>query len=341
MSLTDYSYPQASQFLREPSDHWKGMNFRGEVYEAAFYEFMRDSLVALGRDGLTLVAKGPFAPTPRTARALGFQHDNSGGCLYMDSGISLAEFDCMTIGAGRIQFYECTLTSHRENLKALKAESLRKISLLQTLFPNHAVTCIVVCDSAEIASPFAGLEGFETYLFDPDLPDLVSLARTSRLQPQALLPGMVPIDALNKQSARFSYLDEVARRSSLLPRRGVLAAIEKLDLCANGLFPRLYWGHVAAEDVAGRTGATADERVIVAINFSEPRPKVRYYYIERRTNHVYEALVAPKRLNSYQASRAEILAVAQVLPNLSREDVEGLEAEIRARHQDIGGASRR
>lgn len=330
MSLTNYPFPQAAQFLTAPEDHWKRMNFRGEVYEAAFYENLRTSLGDGGPDGMKLVAKGPFANPTQATSAYGFQSDNSGNCRYMDSGISLAEFDCMTVDVAEIHFYECTLTQHRANLRTLKAEAMRKIALLRLLFPQHRITCTVVCDSQGPASFFARLPGFKSRIFNPDLPDLIEIARNSRLLHQPPMECMMTLDSLNKRTTRISYLDEVRRRSLLLPRRHVLAEVRTRNLCADGLFPRLYWGRIAAGKLGDRIGPTKEPDVVVALNLeSVTRPRIRYYHVDLRTNAVYETLATPRRIDSIKASRTEILEVNRNLPNLGIEDIEGLEAEIR------------
>ena len=114
MQLNNYSYSHATYFLKNPTKPSNQMSFKGEVYEAAFYEC---KVEASGKDNASescnLIAKGPYVPKVKKFVSTGFFCDPKGSVIYNSKKISLAEFDCLEISNDSLFFYECTLTQKK------------------------------------------------------------------------------------------------------------------------------------------------------------------------------------------------------------------------------------
>ena len=123
------------------------MNFKGEVYEASFYEMMVANIGSSSEDNAKIISKGPYTPKNNKYLKTGFFCNKQGQCIYNSDRISMAEFDCIKIDEYSLLFYECTLTQKHENLRSLKKESIRKLKLLKKLFPNKNISCVVVSDN--------------------------------------------------------------------------------------------------------------------------------------------------------------------------------------------------
>lgn len=332
MNLHKYRFSHSKNYRKGPGDHWKTMNFKGEVYEASFYEMMVTNIGNSSEDNAKIISKGPYTPKNNKHLKTGVFCDNLGRCIYNSDRISMAEFDCIKIDEYSLLFYECTLTQKRENLRSLKKEALRKSSLLRKLFPNKNILCVVVSDNEETLTFFKNENGFSTLHYVFEAIDLLELASNNK--PESITSGfnMLSANSLNKQSTKFSYLEEFEKISTTLSRDGSLSSIEDDIISNDRLFERLYWGKVRSKELKGPDVEFDSEFLIISINFKTLKPKIRYYYVDNQDKSVYEALSKPKKLNRMKSSRSEVMKISESLPIRSASELQQLEIEIMEWH---------
>jgi hypothetical protein len=329
MPLNNYSYSHASYFLKNPTKSSNHMSFKGEVYEAAFYEC---KVEASGNDNASescnLIAKGPYAPKVKKFVSTGFFCDPKGSVIYNSNKISLAEFDCLEISNDSLFFYECTLTQKPESLRILEKEALRKISLLKKLFPSRSIVCTVVSDNEITLRRFGRMKEFKTLIFPFPTVDLFDLARNSQQKAKAPSPNMRSPNSINNLVSKFDYHREVVQLSLLLNRNS-LFSIEKNIRDSNGVFERLYWGAIPAADYIPCNKKINSEHVIVSVNFSKINaPALRYYFFDKNNGSPYEVGNPPKKLSRFKNSRSELIALKTKLSARPLEDLRKLEGEI-------------
>lgn len=329
MPLNNYSYSHASYFLKNPTKPSNQMSFKGEVYEAAFYEC---KVEASGNDNASescnLIAKGPYAPKVNKFVGTGFFCDPKGSVIYNSNKISLAEFDCLEISNDALFFYECTLTQKPESLRILEKEALRKISLLKKLFPSRSIVCTVVSDNEITLRRFSRLKEFKTLIFPFPTVDLFDLARNSEQKAKAPSPNMRSPNSINNLVSKFDYHREVVQLSLLLNKNS-LFSIEKNIRDSNGVFERLYWGAIPAADYIPCNKKINSDHVIVSVNFSKINaPALRYYFFDKNNGSPYEVGNPPKKLSRFKNSRSELIALKTKLSARPLEDLRKLEGEI-------------
>ncbi|MGS2743288.1 hypothetical protein ACU6TU_06780 [Halomonas sp. LS-001] len=329
MNLYKYQYSHSKSYKKDPENHAKKMNFRGEVYEASFYETMVANIESESENSIKIISKGPYAQKDNKYLSTGFFCDSFGRCIYNSDRISIAEFDCIKIDKYSLFFYECTLTQRAENLRALKKEARRKSKLLKKLFPNKDICCVVVSDNDLTLSFFKNESGCSIYKYAAENLDLIDLANNSR--PEALAPAlnMKSANSLNRISNDFTYLEEFKKISSVLFQHGSLSSVESDIISSDGLFERLYWGKVRTKDIKSLDIKKDSDFIIISINFKNIKnPKIRYYYIDSKDGAIYEALNKPKKLNRMKSSRSEIIKISKSLPVRSVSELQNLESEI-------------
>lgn len=328
MNLYKYRYSHSKSYKKAPNDHWKTMNFKGEVYEASFYEMMVTNIENSSNDNAKIISKGPYTPKKNRYLKTGFYCDNQGRFIYNSDRIAMAEFDCIKIDEYSLLFYECTLTQKPENLRSLKKESLRKSKLLKILFPQKNILCVVVSDNETSLNFFKNKSGFSTLHYEFEDIDLLDLASNSKPENITCEHAMLSANSLNDETIEFSYLEEFEKISSTLSKDGSLSSIED-DITSNdGLFERLYWGKVRAKDFKFQDIKLNSDFVIISINFKKAKPKIRYYYINNKDKSIYEALNKPKKLNAIKSSRSEIMRINESLPIRTTSELLQLEMEI-------------
>ncbi|WP_133178576.1 hypothetical protein [Shewanella decolorationis] len=328
MNLYKYRYSHSKSYIKAPNNHWKAMNFKGEVYEASFYEMMISNIESLSENTVKIISKGPYTPKNNKYLKTGFYCDNLGRFIYNSDRIAMAEFDCIKIDEYSLSFYECTLTQKPENLRSLKKESLRKSKLLKRLFPNKKILCVVVSNNETSLNFFKNKNGFSTLHYDFDDIDLWNLASNNKPESIACGLAMLPPSSLNEKTIDFSYLEEFEKISSTFSKDGSLSSIEDDIISNDGLFERLYWGKVKTEDLKAKDINLNSDFVIISVNFKKIKPKIRYYYVNNKDKSVYEALSKPKKLNAMKSSRSEIMRINESLPIRSASDLLQLEMEI-------------
>ncbi len=304
-------------------------NFRGELYEAAFYEQWAATIAEHANPRLTLVAKGIYTPKTNTFLQDGFFCDGKGRCIYNSHGFSIAEFDAMTLCDRSLQFFECTLTQRPENLRTLKTEALKKHALLRQLFPDHVITCTIVSDNPTTLAPFKDLAGFTTQWFDAPAVDPLQVAQN--LTPQSLTPlhRMRSANSLNKRAQPYDCLTAFKALSQQLFQAPSLSVIKHQLVNPEQLFQRLCWGKVAAAPLEPRLGEVKAEFVYVLINFKNKNaPQLRYYFFDKHGRNVYEVGSPPKKLRHQKVSRIELASVREQAPLRDINDLLGLEEEL-------------
>lgn len=90
------------------------MNFKGEVYEASFYEMMVTNVGRSSEGDVKIISKGPYTPKNNKYLKTGFFCDSLGRCIYNSDRISMGEFDCIKIDENSIFFTNVLL---RKSLK--------------------------------------------------------------------------------------------------------------------------------------------------------------------------------------------------------------------------------
>ncbi|WP_028112693.1 hypothetical protein [Ferrimonas kyonanensis] len=310
------------------------MNFKGEVYEASFLENMVGKINDLFESKRRIVSKGPYTPKNNKYKKTGFFCDQRGRILYNSNKISLAEFDCIEISENSLLFYECTLTQKSENLRVLKKEAIRKLTLLNRIFPGKKVVCKVVSDNPVTLKYFDGLDCFSTLFYGFPSVSLDKLARESRPERIGVHFGMVSANSLNNRMVEFDYIKEFQLFNSNLFKNKSLESI-KIDLLSSkGLYPRLYWGKVRVDSLGDEFVGVKSEYTIVSVNFSKINsPKIRYYFIGKGKASVYEAFSPEKKLNKMKSSRAEITKIYSQLPERTIDDLKALKDEVLEWHE--------
>ncbi len=327
VNLPKYIYKNTKEFIRAPLNHHSMMNFKGEIYEASFYEAELEKLSNLSDKEFRIVAKGPYS-TERdsTITKTGFHTTKDGSLILYSNSIPLAEFDCLKIGENLVKFYECTLTQKPENLKVLQQKALRKTKLLKQFFPEKDIQCIIVGNSESTLKYFEKTAVFDTLHHTLPEVDLLGLAKNTKPQKiRTTLPLISPKD-LNKEITNFDYLQELtALCSSVFEDASILPVKEKIIL-SDGLFARLYWGKIITKDYEVNNKSN---EMIVAVNFLKINsPKIRYYFTKDNGQSFYEAASKPKKLNHWKSSRVELIKINSKLPIRTKQDFAKLTNEL-------------
>ncbi|MFJ3522045.1 hypothetical protein ACIPO9_06170 [Pseudomonas sp. NPDC090203] len=329
MNLYKYRYSHAAAFLKQRGNPAALSNFRGEIYEAAFYEY----LVALSSSDASpvakLISKGIYTPKNNGFVKQGFYCDAKGQCIYNSHGLSVAEFDAIILSDSGLTFYECTLTQKPENLRTLKSEALRKYSLMQRLFPGYTIACTVVGDNPVTLEPFESIEGFTTMLFDFPAIDPLDVAKNAAPQAHAPTYAMRSANSLNKQTLEYDCLADFGLVSQRLFAQTKITSIKEDLLAANGLIQRLCWGKINAAQLESRLGTLKAEFVYVLISFKNVNtPRIRFYYFDQYSRDIFEATSPPKKLTHRKVSRLELASVRKEAPVRDVSDFLALEDDV-------------
>lgn len=329
MNLNKYSYRHQKAFIKDYLDHWKMMNFKGEVYEASFYEKEVKEIDNNCSGGVYLAAKGPYSSDSTGPIKRGFFNDKSGSLIFNSNSISLAEFDCLKISEKSINFYECTLTQKPENLRSLKAESLRKSEILKRLFPDKEIICTVVSDNEVTLGYFSRACEFKTLLHE--LPDvtLTEIEKNSKADKLPSCSAMISVGQLNKIITSFDYLNDLEKICSSIFSQNSILPIGHDVISGSGLFQRVYWGKIATQEVDSGINTGGAKEILISVNLSNIKePKLRYYFTTDNGRSFYEALPTPKKLSHWKSSREELVRVYKKLPDRTSDDLRKLEGEL-------------
>jgi hypothetical protein len=328
MNIDKYNYAHAKSFIQDPNCHYKMSNFKGEVYEASFFETLIAEAVETSQD-YNLVAKGPYASSGTNFIDTGFYCDPGGKLIYNSNRITMAEFDAMKFNDKSLRFFECTVTQNSGLLRTLKKEILRKITLLHKLFPDKCVNCTIVSDNDFTLNKFSNCQGINTLNYPHPEIDLLELAITYNPEKINTFGETVSAKYLNKIIVKYDYLTEFQHVSSTLFSKKTLSSVEDAVLSSNGLFQRLYWGKMDKEYFPYDIDAIDAEQIIVSINFSNiKRPTLRYYFIDNKSNAPFEAKDTPKKLNKRKSSRTELLRICNKLPKRQVHELQELKNEL-------------
>lgn len=329
MNLNKYSYNHQKAFVKDSLDHWKMMNFKGEVYEASFYEKEATEIDNNRSGGISLAAKGPYSPDSTGPIKRGFFNDKSGSLIFNSNSISLSEFDCLKISEIEINFYECTLTQKPENLRSLKAESLRKSELLKRLFPDKEIICTIVSDNEVTLDYFSRACKFKTLLHEFPGVALTEIAKNSKADKLPSSSAMISASQLNKIITNFDYLDDLEKICSSIFSQNSILPIEHNIISGNGLFQRVYWGKIATQEIDSSINTAGAKEVLISVNLSNIKaPKLRYYFTTDNGRSFYEALSTPKKLSHWKSSREELVRIYKKLPYRTKDDLRKLEGEL-------------
>jgi len=307
-------------------------NFKGEVYEASFFEKLIAEAVGKSQD-YKLVAKGPYASNGKNFIDTGFYCDPSGKLIYNSNRITMAEFDAMKFNDKSLLFFECTVTQNSGLLRTLKKEVLRKVTLLHKLFPDKSVTCTIVSDNDFTLNKFSNCEGIDTLFYPHPEVNLLELAKKYSPEKINTFGETVSAKYLNKIIVKYDYLAEFQHVSSTFFTEKTLSSVENEVLSSNGLFQRLYWGKMDKEFFPYDVDAINAEQIIVSINFSNiKRPALRYYFIDKKSKTPFEAKETPKKLNKRKSSRTELLRICNKLPKRQMHELLELKNELTLWH---------
>ncbi|MFT5806742.1 MAG: hypothetical protein ACI9LG_001012 [Moritella dasanensis] len=328
MNIDKYNYSHAKSFIQDPNCHYKMSNFKGEVYEASFFEMLIAEAVGKSQD-YKLVAKGPYASNRKCFIDTGFYCDLGGKLIYNSNSITIAEFDAIKLNDKSLLFFECTVTQNSGLLRTLKKEVSRKITLLHKLFPDKCVNCTIVSDNDLTLNKFSNCEDINTLHYTPPEVDLLELAKTYSPEKTTTFGETVSAKYLNKIMVKYDYLTEFQNVSTTLFSKKTLSSVKDAVLSSNGLFQRLYWGKMDKAFFPYDVDTIDAEQIIISINFSNiKRPTLRYYFIENKSKAPFEAKDIPKKLNKRKSSRTELLRICNKLPKRQVHELKELKDEL-------------
>lgn len=328
MNLNKYNYKHIKTFIKDSADHHKMMNFKGEVYEASFYETVVHKAQSDCKNEIKIAAKGPYSKVCASVKR-GFFNDKNGSLIFNSNSISLAEFDCLELSKDTIHFYECTLSQKPENLKTLRSEALRKTRILEIIFPNKEITCTIVSDNEKTLEYFRKAAGFHTLHHEFSEINLIELAKSTIAEKAPQNQALISANALNNKIAEFDYLKELESICSIIFEENSISQIAQKVILSRGLFQRLYWGKIPIEEFESTSNLLGSKEIIVSINFSNIRaPRLRYYFTNDEGRSFYELLPTPKKLSHWKSSRVELIRIHQNLPSRTKQDLEFLEHEL-------------
>ena len=328
MNLYKQYYSSPKNFIKSPHDEKPKMIFKGEVYEASFYEYLINELTKNNNDTYKLVGKHAYAPKGKKFILTGFYCDKFGKCIYNSDGVSMAEFDAIKVSESKLVFYECTLIQNPQSLKGCERKFEKKFTLLQLLFPQKEITCVVVSNNNKTLNKFKHKKGYEVHLHQLPEVDLLDIAKRSQYKSISAPEGVVSANSLNKVISDFHYLTNFRKLTAELFNGCSLSSMINKILPYNGLFPRLYWGKVPTSQLIDKIGVVDAEFIIISINVSDTsNPKLRYYF-QKSLKGVFEVCKKPTRLHNKKLSVVEILALTKSMPVKNRAELVTLEAEI-------------
>lgn len=333
-NLYKYKYKHIKPFIKDHINHHKMMNFKGEVYEASFYEAELRNAEIGREEEISIIAKGPYSQDRKPTKT-GFFNDQSDSLIFNSNSISLAEFDCLKIGKDTVRFYECTLTQKPENLRSLKSEALRKSAILKILFPTKKISCTVVSNNEATLEFFRKREEFNVLHYELPQINLVELAKNARIEKIPHNNKLTSASELNKIISSFDYLEEFEKICSTFFAHNSTSSVAQKIISSNGLYQRLYWGKIPTQYLDPGKKSSNSKDVIVSINLSSIRaPKLRYYFTDDNGRSFFESLPTPKKLNHWKSSRAELIRIHKKLPSRSKQDLEKLEHELADWHNN-------
>lgn len=329
MNLYNYRYSHAAAFLKQQGNAAAASNFRGELYEASFYEHLVAINSADAHSVMKVISKGIYTPKNNAFVKHGFYCNAKGQCIYNSHGQSVAEFDAILFSDSNLWLYECTLTQKPENLRTLKSETFKKCSLMQKLFPEHTITCTVVSDNPVTLKPFESIKGFKTMLFDFPAIDPFDVANNASPQAHAPTCGMRSANSLNKLALPYDCLADFRLLSQKLFARPELTLIKEEVTAAGATVQRLCWGKINAAQLESRLGKLQAEFVYILVSFKNINiPRLRYYYFDPTAGAIYEATSPPKKLSYRKVSRLELASVREEAPVRKISELLALEDDV-------------
>lgn len=328
MNLYKQYYNNPQNFINSPYDEKSKMNFKGEVFEASFYEYLINEFKREDNHNFKLVRKASYAPQGNTYIQKGFFCDKFGKCIYNSDGISMAEFDAIKVSDSKLVFYECTLVKNPLSLSGSERSFERKSTLLRLLFPKKEITCVVVSDNSRTLKRFKHKKGFDVQLYELNDVDLLDIAKRSQFKRIIPPQDVISTNSLNKITSDFHYLTNFQKLTAELFNGSSLRSIKNKILHSNGLFPRLYWGKVPTSQIMDKVGEVDADFIIISLSLSDiTNPKLRYYFHKNKKS-IFEVGPKSSRLHNKKLSVVEILSVVKRLPIRNRSQLAGLEAEI-------------
>lgn len=312
MSIHSYVYTHKNNFLKKPESSHAIGNFKGQVYEASFYEWLKDNVEFLD---MKLVAKPPYIK--RTNRSDGFYNSKDGSCCYSSRGIPLFEFDALCFSENSIVFYECFLSKWNKVKESHKRACKRKITFLRNIFPNHGIKCVVVSDKKENLECFDGLDGFEVHIHSEPKVDLNEIAIANKPQTLPLTSSMIDPNILTKVAKEFDYLSLQLKLAESFNKTMDIRDITQKIISHGEVVKRLHLGVIDAKLLSGKLDCQKIDYVILSLDFTDLiKPKLRYYIYQKGVSELLHNKKA-KVLNQYKASRKELLLLKEHLKFIS------------------------
>ncbi|MCQ8866358.1 MULTISPECIES: hypothetical protein [Vibrio] len=315
MSIYSYIYTHKKNFLKNPNDSHSIGNFRGQVYEASFYEWLKDNVECLN---MKLVAKHPY--TTKTNTKDGFYSTKEGSCCYFSRGVRLFEFDALCFSTNSIVFYECFLSKWDHVKKSHRTDCKRKITFLRNLFPSHAIKCVVVSDKEENLDVFCEGDGFEAHIYAEPKVDLNAIAKENKPQKLSQTFSMIDPNLVNQVAQKFDFLSLQLKLAKSFNKTKDIQDITKQVISYGEVIKRIYIGAIDAKLLNVKLDCKETDHVILSLDFSKiVKPTLRYYIYRKDVSELIHNKKA-KVLNHYQGSRKELLLCKEHIKLISKDD---------------------
>ncbi|WP_105212985.1 hypothetical protein [Pseudoalteromonas sp. T1lg22] len=315
MSIHSYIYTHKKSFLNNPESNHSTENFRGQVYEASFYEWLKDNVEYLN---MKLVAKPPYIK--RASGNYGFLSSNDGSCCYYSRGVPLFEFDAICYSDKSIVFYECFISKWDKVKKSHKEACKRKIAFLKKIFPNHTIKCIVVSNNKENLDIFNGLDGVGTKIHPEPEINLKALAMENNPRNLALTPNMIKPHLLSQVAKKFDYLSLQLKISEGFNKNKNIKDTTQQIISFGEVVKRLHLGLLEGKSLKEDLNCKETEKVVLSLDFNDiKKPNLRYYIYENGVSEL-RPNKKPKILNRYKASRKELLLLKEEIKSISIND---------------------
>jgi len=323
-SLKAYIYTHKKAYIKKPEENFRKENFRGQVYEASFYESL---IHDFNDDDFKILAKYPYAK-PREIET-GFKIDKNGSCVYSSKGIPLAEFDAIIFSNEKIIFFECFISQKTLVIKEHEKGCLKKLQLLNILFPDKEVQCVVISNNQNALRRFKSKDKFITQWYKKPSINLMKLAKTNKPKVLPSKQIMATVDELNDNVSDFDYTALQTEMQDDLFRKCNVESVYQNNHIKNGLIKRVYWGKINSVELNKKFSNEGIDEVVIAIDFSNYfTPKIRYFTYNNGICEVFLSSKKPVVLNSNRPSRIELILYKKNMKNSSYSNYELLKKNV-------------
>ena len=315
MSINSYIYTHKKNYLKNPENSQAIGNFRGQVYEASFYEWLKDNV---NYPNMKLVAKSPYIK--RVNVNDGFYNSKDGSCCYSSCGVTLFEFDALCCSENLITFYECFLSKSSQNIKSHENTCKRKTTFLQKIFPNHTIKCIFVSNINENLDLFGVLDGIELLVYPEPEVDLKKIAIKNKPKELTLTSNMIEPEKVTQIAKRFDYISLQMELAESFNKSKNIQDITQQIISYGEVVKRLHIGAIDASFLKEEFNFKGMGSVILSLDFTNIiKPTLRYYIYQNGVSEL-KLNKKPKILDQYKASRKELLLLKKKIKPISNSD---------------------